>query len=85
MRSCFLLVMLSSLFLTTASAQVILPFSYWKNLCVPGQVRFAYTGTDQTYAIPTGCTKMQIIAWGGGGASAADVPKFSKCRPQVVT
>jgi hypothetical protein len=32
-------------------------------------VRFAYTGADQTLAIPAGVSSVRVSAWGGGGAS----------------
>lgn len=37
------------------------------NNCQPGSQTFTYTGAPQTFAAPAGCTKLSIMAWGGGG------------------
>ena len=33
---------------------------------------FSYTGSNQTYAVPTGATKLTVKAWGAGGGGAAE-------------
>ncbi|MBY0315823.1 MAG: hypothetical protein K2Q26_09910, partial [Bdellovibrionales bacterium] len=35
--------------------------------CTPGSQAFSYTGSNQTFVVPAGCTSISIKAWGAGG------------------
>ncbi len=55
-----------------ANAQ-FLPFANWQKPaaggggCTSGAQTFSYTGADQTFTVPAGCTNITIRAWGAGG------------------
>jgi hypothetical protein len=36
--------------------------------CTPATVAFSYTGSDQTFTVPAGCSAMTVTEWGAGGA-----------------
>ena len=37
------------------------------NPCTPGSQPFNYTGDDQNFTVPAGCTQITVKAWGAGG------------------
>lgn len=39
--------------------------------CTPGSQTFSYTGSNQTFTVPSGCTSITIKAWGAGGGGAS--------------
>ncbi|MDR3608514.1 MAG: invasin domain 3-containing protein [Oligoflexia bacterium] len=39
--------------------------------CASGSQVFAYTGAAQTFTVPTGCTAINIKAWGAGGGGGS--------------
>ncbi len=38
-----------------------------KTTCAPGSQVFAYTGGTQSWTVPAACTRVTVMAWGGGG------------------
>ncbi|WP_415063078.1 Ig-like domain-containing protein [Bdellovibrio sp.] len=38
--------------------------------CVPGSKTFSYTGGDQTFTVPSGCSSITVKMWGAGGGGA---------------
>ncbi len=41
--------------------------------CTPGSQTFTYTGSNQTFVVPAGCTSISIKAWGAGGGAAVEI------------
>lgn len=44
------------------------------NVCVHGKRIFTYTGSDQTFNVPTNCASITMKLWGGGGAGDGGYP-----------
>lgn len=58
-----------------ASAHIVSDGSNWiiinkagtVSSCVAPDATFSYTGSDQSIVVPSGCSKMEVKAWGAGG------------------
>lgn len=40
--------------------------------CTPGSKKFAYSGGEKTFTVPSGCLSVRVKAWGAGGAGGRD-------------